>query len=52
MYTCNGLTDEDLGPGGPCHEKNEKIEECLDRSGIVIAAWAVGGIVSTNNFIM
>ncbi len=46
MYTCDGLNSEDLGPGGNCHEQSGRIGDCRGSSGLLIAAWAVGGIVS------
>ena len=48
VYSCDILNDttDDLGPGGRCHQQSERIGNCRGESGILIAAWAVGGIVS------
>ena len=55
VYTCDGLSEADLGPGGACHSQSDEINSCRGSQGILIAAWAIGGVVSLiniNNFIV
>ena len=47
VYTCNGLTEEDLiGQGGDCDQQSRRIRHCRGTGGLLIAAWAVGGTVN------
>ncbi len=47
VYTCNTLTNDDLGPGGNCDTQvSERIENCQAGRGALIGGWAVGGTVS------
>ncbi len=46
MYTCDILTNDDLGPGGSCNTQSQRINNCRGGNGVLIAAWAIGGIVS------
>ena len=45
VYSCNGLTNDDLGPGGDCNTQSQRIGICR-AYGVFVAGWAVGGIVS------
>ena len=48
VYTCNGLTEEDLiGQGGDCDQQSRRMDYCRGTGGLLIAAWAVGGTVNT-----
>ena len=46
VYLCTGLNDTHVGSGGDCFEGvGNELREC--EGGLVIAAWAVGGEVSS-----
>ena len=46
VYTCNGLNESmDLGPGGNCNDQSFNINTCRGSEAVLIAAWAIGGIV-------
>ena len=46
IYLCNTINDTHVGNGGDCDgDVADEVEEC--RGGILIAAWAVGGEVSS-----
>ena len=42
VFVCDGLQDEDLGPGSDCDYVSDRVEQCFDD---VIGSWAVGGSV-------
>ena len=47
IYVCTGLNDTHVGNGGDCDDDvANEVQEC--RGGTLIAAWAVGGEVSSN----
>ena len=51
VYTCNGLNETDLGSGGQCSQQSDRINLCRGSAGLLIAAWAVGGVVSTDRYV-
>ena len=47
VYLCSGINDTHVGNGGDCDgDVGNEIRECSQ--GTVVAAWAVGGEVSSN----
>ena len=47
VYMCTGLNDSHVGNGNDCENGNVAVQVQQCRGGIFIAAWAVGGEVSS-----
>ena len=53
LYTCDGLQESDLGPGGDCFDGSvsSRVTACTTQS-VLLAGWSVGGSVSCLNYFM
>ena len=50
VYVCDSINDTHLGNGGVCEDGvPEAVAAC--RNGVIIAAWAVGGEVSSQSLL-